>query len=53
VNAKRSDYERAARDLEAADPHWLSALITREVPVSSWEEAYTRRDGDVKTILVF
>ena len=53
VNANRSDYERAARDLEAADPDWLSALITRQVPVSSWEEAYARRDGDVKAVLVF
>ena len=29
------------------------ANITRRVPLSAWQEAYEKREGDVKTVLVF
>lgn len=53
VNANRDDYEAAVRALSAADPSWLSGVITRRVPLESWQEAYSRRDGDVKTVITF
>lgn len=53
VNANRSDYEAAKQALAAANPSWLSALITRKVQLDVWEEAYVRKNGDVKTVLVF
>jgi threonine dehydrogenase-like Zn-dependent dehydrogenase len=53
VNANRGDYEAAARDLQGADPSWLERLITRRVPLESWQDAYARSDDDVKTVIVF
>jgi threonine dehydrogenase-like Zn-dependent dehydrogenase len=53
VNANRGDYEAAARVLAAADRAWLQRLITREVPLDRWREAYTKQEGDVKTVLRF
>lgn len=51
VNANRRHYEAAAEALARADRNWLSRLITRSVPLSRWEDALTRRDDDVKTVL--
>ena len=53
VNANRHHYELAAQALAQADPGWLADLITREVPLDRWEDAYTRRPDDIKTILGF
>ncbi len=53
VNANRNHYELAAQALARADPGWLAGLITREVPLDRWEDAYTRRPDDIKTILNF
>ncbi len=53
VNANRRHYELAAQALAKADPDWLSGLITRQVPLSRWAEAYDRRPGDIKTVLSF
>ena len=53
VNANRRHYAAAARVLTKADPHWLSRLITRRVPLVRWREAFERRDGDVKVVLDF
>jgi threonine dehydrogenase-like Zn-dependent dehydrogenase len=53
VNANRRHYELAAQALAKADPDWLSGLITRQVPLSRWAEAYDRRLDDIKTVLSF
>jgi glucose 1-dehydrogenase len=53
VNANRHHYELAAQALAKADPDWLGGLITRQVPVSQWADAYTRRPDDIKTVLTF
>src|SRR5215468_3063199 len=53
VNANRQHYEQAATALAQADPGWLADLITRRVPLSDWADAYARRPGDIKTVLVF
>jgi glucose 1-dehydrogenase len=53
VNANRYHYELAARALAEADPRWLAGLITRQVPIGEWADAYTRRPDDIKTVLTF
>ena len=53
VNANRHHYELAAQALAQADPAWLADLITRDVPLDRWEDAYTRQPDDIKTILTF
>lgn len=53
VNANRRHYELGAEALARADRAWLDRLVTRRVPLSRWEDAYRREDGDVKTILAF
>jgi threonine dehydrogenase-like Zn-dependent dehydrogenase len=51
VNANRGHYEMAARALQAADPAWLRALITRRHPLAEWATALERRKDDVKVVL--
>ena len=53
VNANRHHYELAARALAQAEPRWLAGLITRQVPIGQWADAYTRRPDDIKTVLTF
>ena len=53
VNANRNHYQLAAKALARADPGWLAALITREVPLGQWAGAYARRPDDIKTVLDF
>jgi len=53
VNANRHHYELAAKALAQADPGWLAGLITRQVPIGQWADAYTRRPDDIKTVLTF
>jgi threonine dehydrogenase-like Zn-dependent dehydrogenase len=53
VNANRDHYELAATALPQADRGWLADLITLEVPLDRWEDAYTRKPDDIKTILTF
>ena len=53
VNANRRHYELAAQALAQAEPDWLAGLITRQVPLDRWADAYTRQPGDIKTILTF
>ena len=53
VNANLRHYRAAAEALAAAERSWLDALLTRKVPLSRWSEAYEKREGDVKTVLVF
>jgi glucose 1-dehydrogenase len=53
VNAARRHYEQAAEALAQADDEWLERLITRRVPLDSWEEGFDRRDDDVKVVIDF
>ncbi len=53
VNANRRHYEAGAQALAAADPGWLSRLITRTVPIGEWQDAYHRLPTDVKVVLDF
>jgi glucose 1-dehydrogenase len=53
VNANRHHYELAATALAQADPGWLGDLITRQVPLEAWTDAYTRKPDDIKTVLDF
>jgi threonine dehydrogenase-like Zn-dependent dehydrogenase len=53
VNANRHHYELAAGALAQADPGWLADLITRQVPLGQWADAYVRQPDDIKTILTF
>jgi threonine dehydrogenase-like Zn-dependent dehydrogenase len=51
VNANRRHYEAGAKALAEADRDWLARLVTRRVPLSSWQDAYQRQPGDVKVVL--
>ncbi|MEE1938905.1 glucose 1-dehydrogenase [Streptomyces sp. TRM 70361] len=51
VNANLRHYAAAATALAGADRGWLDALITRRVPLESWEEAFERHPDDVKTVV--
>jgi glucose 1-dehydrogenase len=48
VNAARRNYEQPTEALAKAEPSWLSQLISRGVPLSSWPDALTRQPDDVK-----
>ncbi|MDQ6616392.1 MAG: glucose 1-dehydrogenase [Actinomycetota bacterium] len=53
VNANRRHYEAGAAALATADRSWLTRLITRRAPLTSWRDAYVRQPDDVKTVLAF
>ena len=53
VNANLRHYQAAADALAQADRSWLDAIITRRVALERWGEAYEKRKGDVKTVLLF
>jgi glucose 1-dehydrogenase len=53
VNANLRHYQAAADALAQADRAWLDAIITRRVALGRWSEAYEKRKGDVKTVLLF
>jgi threonine dehydrogenase-like Zn-dependent dehydrogenase len=53
VNANLHHYREAADALSRAKRSWLESIITRRVPLEDWREAYEKRAGDVKTVLVF
>src|SRR4051812_30434191 len=53
VNANRRHYEAAIAALGNADPAWLHRLLTRRVPLVEWENAFVRRDNDIKTVVLF
>jgi threonine dehydrogenase-like Zn-dependent dehydrogenase len=53
VNANRRHYEMAAEALARADRHWLARLITRQVPIDRWSEAFEHRPGDIKVVIAF
>jgi len=51
VNAGRRHWEQAAEALATADPGWLSGLITRRVPLTSWTEVLDRQPEDIKVVV--
>ena len=51
VNANRRHYQAAAEGLAKADPAWLGKLITRRVPLESWQQALDRSPDDVKVVI--
>ena len=53
VNANRSHYEAAVEALGKADQGWLQRLISRRVPLADFDDAFRRRDDDVKVVLDF
>jgi threonine dehydrogenase-like Zn-dependent dehydrogenase len=53
VNANRAHYEAGAVALARTDRAWLSALITRRVPLADRQDARDRRPHDVKVIVEF
>jgi glucose 1-dehydrogenase len=53
VNANRRHYELGAQALAQAEQGWLADLITRQVPLGNWADAYTREPDDIKTVLTF
>jgi len=53
VNANRAHYQAAADALAKADKEWLSRLISRRVPLNRWNEAFERREDDVKVVIEF
>lgn len=53
VNANRRHYQMAAESLAKAHPDWLNRMITRKVPINSWQDALKREPDDIKVILDF
>jgi glucose 1-dehydrogenase len=53
VNANRSHYESAAEALAQADRAWLERLITRQVALRRWPDAFGREPHDVKVAVEF
>ncbi|HXL88513.1 MAG TPA: glucose 1-dehydrogenase [Streptosporangiaceae bacterium] len=51
VNAARRNSEQAVDALAAADPVWLSGLISRRLPLSAWPDALDREPHDVKVVV--
>jgi glucose 1-dehydrogenase len=51
VNANRRHYQAAADSLAKADAAWLGKLITRRVPLASWQQALVRDPQDVKVVI--
>jgi threonine dehydrogenase-like Zn-dependent dehydrogenase len=51
VNANLTHYRQAAEALAAADRTWLAGLITRRLPLASFEEALAPQPDDVKVVL--
>src|SRR3954454_1040025 len=48
VNANRRHFEQAVKALTEADRDWLGRLITRTVPLDSWEQAIEKGEDDSK-----
>ncbi len=51
VNANRRHYVQGARALGEADRSWLSRLVSRKVPLDSFDQAFQHEDDDVKVVL--
>jgi glucose 1-dehydrogenase len=53
VNANLRHYRTAVDALARADRPWLEGLVSRRVPLASWQQALVRNPGDVKPVIVF
>ena len=53
VNANRRHYELGAQVLARADRAWLRRLLTRQVPITRWEEATRHCADDIKVVIEF
>ncbi|POX39426.1 theronine dehydrogenase [Streptomyces sp. Ru73] len=51
VNANLRHYRQAADALARADRDWLARMITRRVPLTRAQEAFTARDDDIKVVV--
>jgi glucose 1-dehydrogenase len=51
VNANLRHYRAAAEALASADQGWLGKLITRRVPLTSYADALSPHDDDIKVVL--
>lgn len=51
VNASLEHYAQAADALAAADRDWLARLVSRRVPLASFQDALEVGDDDVKVVL--
>ncbi|MCE6997319.1 glucose 1-dehydrogenase [Saccharothrix sp. S26] len=51
VNANLRHYRQAADALAQADRDWLAGLITRRVPLESFEDAFEPGPDDVKVVI--
>ncbi len=51
VNANLRHYRAAVDALAAADPAWLSGLLTRRVPLARWTDALSPGHDDVKVVV--
>src|SRR5215212_4860864 len=53
VNANRRHFEAAVESLRSADQDWLRRLVTRTVPLDSWQDALEKGDDDIKVVVEF
>ena len=51
VNANLSHYRAAASSLAQADLNWLDRLVSRRVPLASFQEAFRPQEDDVKVVI--
>ena len=51
VNANLSHYRAAASSLAQADLRWLDRLVSRRVPLTSFQEAFRPQEDDVKVVI--
>ena len=51
VNANREHWAAAATALGSADHDWLSRLVSRRVPLSSFDDAFDRQPDDIKVVI--
>lgn len=51
VNANMSHYRLAAAALAQADLTWLDRVVSRRVPLASFQDAFQSRDDDVKVVI--
>lgn len=51
VNANRRHYEAAAEALAKADKEWLGKMISRNVPLENFEDAFSRQPDDIKVVI--
>ncbi len=53
VNANRRHYHAGAVALAKADKTWLGGFISRRLPLSRWQEAFDKKEDDIKVVVDF